>query len=168
MADLLRQLETEKQLLDSLSEYVILIGVVQKDTTRKKVVASVGLTNAELMFIHENGSPIRHIPARPVLEMTIKYAADEMFDEVINTCVEGILEGWTQTDVEKELKKMCMRMETYARKIIYDNDGRLAPNAPTVAAKKKGNHPLFDTGQLARSITCELSKVNSGNTKDGK
>jgi len=44
MADLLRRLETEKRLLDSLSEYVILIGVVQKDTTRKKVVASVGLT----------------------------------------------------------------------------------------------------------------------------
>lgn len=40
MADLLRRLETEKRLLDSLSEYVILIGVVQKDTTRKKVVAS--------------------------------------------------------------------------------------------------------------------------------
>lgn len=159
MADLLRRLETEKRLLDSLSEYVILIGVVQKDTARKKVVASVGLTNAELMFIHENGSPMRHIPARPVLEMTIKHAADEMFDEVLNTCVEGILSGWTQTDVEKELKKMCMRMETYARKIIYDNDGRLAPNAPAVAAKKKGNHPLFDTGQLARSITCELSKV---------
>ena len=168
MASLLRQLETEKRLLDSLSEYVILIGVVQKDTTRKKAVASVGLTNAELMFIHENGSPIRHIPARPVLEMTIKYAADEMFDEVINTCVEGILDGWTQTDVEKELKKMCMRMEIYARKIIYDNDGRLAPNAPSVAAKKKGNHPLFDTGQLARSITCELSKVNSGKTKGDK
>ena len=168
MAGLLRRLETEKRLLDSLSEYVILIGVVQKDTTRKKVVASVGLTNAELMFIHENGSPMRHIPARPVLEMTIKHAADEMFDEVLNTCVEGILSDWTQADVEKELKKMCMRMETYARKIIYDNDGRLAPNAPSVAAKKKGNHPLFDTGQLARSITCELSKVNSGKTKDGK
>lgn len=168
MADILRQLETEKKLLDSLSEYVILIGVVQKDTTRKKVVASVGLTNAELMFIHENGSPMRHIPARPVLEMTIKYAADKMFDEVINTCVEGVLEGWTQTDVENELKKMCMRMETYARKIIYDNDGRLAPNAPSVIAKKKTNHPLFDTGQLARSITCELSKVNSGKTKDDK
>ena len=70
MADLLRRLETEKRLLDSLSEYVILIGVVQKDTTRKKVVASVGLTNAELMFIHENGSPMRHIPARPDLENT--------------------------------------------------------------------------------------------------
>lgn len=165
MADLLRRLETEKRLLDSLSEYVILIGVVQKDTTRKKVVASVGLTNAELMFIHENGSPMRHIPARPVLEMTIKYTIDEMFDEVLNTCVEGILEGWSQTDVEIELKKLCMRMETYARKIIYDNDGRLAPNAPSVAAKKKGNHPLFDTGQLARSITCELSKVTSGNFK---
>ncbi len=168
MADLLRRLATEKRLLDSLSEYVILIGVVQKDTTRKKVVASVGLTNAELMFIHENGSPMRHIPARPVLEMTIKHTVDEMFDETLNTCVEGILEGWSQTDVEKELKKLCMRMETYARKIIYDNDGRLAPNAPSVAAKKKGNHPLFDTGQLARSITCELSKVNSGKTKDDK
>lgn len=49
MADLLRRLETEKRLLDSLSEYVILVGVVQKDTTRKKVVASVGLTNSAVI-----------------------------------------------------------------------------------------------------------------------
>ena len=51
-------------------------------------------------------------------------------------------------------------MENYARDIIYLNDGRLAPNTPkTIKGKKEiGNHPLFRTGQLARSISCRLVK----------
>lgn len=56
-------------------------------------------------------------------------------------------------------------MESYARHIIYDNDGRLEPNSPVVVKAKKGNHPLFVTGQLARSITCTLSTINSVNSK---
>lgn len=164
MSNIIKRLETEKHLLSSLSNYIILIGVVSANTKRKTKLASVGLTNAELMFIHENGSPFKHIPARPVLEMTIKWAVEEEFDKTLDACVEGILSGWSQNDVETELNKLCLRMERYARHIIYDNDGRLAPNSPVVAARKKQNHPLFDTGQLARSITCTLSKVNSKNS----
>ena len=81
--------------------------------------------------------------------------------------------------MSKELQKFCLELENYARDIIYSNDGRLAPNSESVAAKKRekairnartvadrqaamqdsGNHPLFDTGQLARSITCQLVKI---------
>lgn len=157
MSDLIRRLDTEKQLLDALSDYTILIGVVQKDTARKKVVASVGLTNAELMFIHENGSPMRNIPARPVLQMTIEWAQSQI-DEVLDECIEGIFSGWNRNKLEQHLKRFCVRMENYARDIIYSNDGRLKANSPEVAKRKKGNHPLFDTGQLARSITVELEQ----------
>ncbi len=156
------ELDAQKKLLDSLSNYVILIGVVSKDAKRKttKTVAKVGITNAQLMFIHENGSPLRNIPARPVLEMTIKWALTQ-FDEVLNTCFEGILNGWEKAELELELNKLCIRMEEHARDIIYSNDGRLVPNSPAVARRKKGNHPLFDTGELARSITCYLSTENN-------
>ena len=142
--------------LASIPKYVIQIGVFS-EKTKRKTTYSVDITNAELMFIHENGSPLHHLPARPVLKMTLQYG-----NSLIASTMQKGLKAYTQSGVaglEKELNKLCIRMENYAREIIYSNDGRLAPNAPSVAARKKGNHPLFDTGQLARSITCKLVRV---------
>ena len=140
-----------------LPEYYIEIGVVSGDTERKEYV---GITNAELMFIHEYGSPINNIPERPVLQMTIDWANKELLEDTVSRAIDAFVESDLDEDaLEKELRKMCVRMENYARHIIYDNDGRLAPNSPAVAARKKGNHPLFDTGQLAKSITCHLVKI---------
>ena len=145
--------------LNSLPSYEIEIGVISADTNRKEKVR-VGVTNAELMFIHENGSPLQHIPARPVLRMTIDYTNKNLLDKAINKSLAAYMESNFNIEAfELELKKLCMRMESYARKIIYSNDGRLAPNAPSTIAKKGDNHPLFDTGQLARSITCRLVKI---------
>ena len=111
------------------------------------------------MYIHENGSPLNHIPKRPVLKMTIDYAKKYLLKDTLAKAVKSYVEnGFDLKAYERELTKMCLKMENYARDIIYSNDGRLAPNTPNVARRKKGNHPLFDTGQLARSITCRLVK----------
>lgn len=144
-----------RKYLASIPQYQIQIGVFSTKTKRKTY--SVGITNAELMFIHENGSPLHHLPARPVLKMTIEYG-NTLIKSVMQKALNAYVEVGEQ-GLEKELNKMCVRMENYAREIIYSNDGRLAPNTPSVAARKKGNHPLFDTGQLARSITCKLVRV---------
>lgn len=150
--------EKEKKIFESINDYEIEIGVISS-TDKRKSKFNVGLTNAELMFIHENGSPLRNIPARPVLEMTLQYTQSTLLQQTVDSCVEGVFElGWVKSDIEKELEKLCIRMENYAREIIYSNDGRLVPNSREVARRKKGNHPLFDTGQLARSIVCKLVK----------
>lgn len=148
------------EVIKQMPQYRIEIGVFTVNTERKttdKQVVSVGLTNAELMFIHENGSPLRNIPARPVLHMTIEWANTQL-DTVLKKAFQAYFQHGEQA-CEIELKKFCIRMEKYARNIIYNNDGRLAPNSPSVIKAKGDNHPLFDTGQLARSITCQLVKV---------
>lgn len=147
-----------KDKINLISNYEILIGVFSGDSKRREKI-KVGITNAELMFIHENGSPLNSIPARPVLQMTIDYANQNLLIPTINKALAAYGKEFKVEDFEKELRKLCLRMENYARHIIYDNDGRLVPNSPRVARKKGGNHPLFDTGQLARSITCELVKI---------
>jgi hypothetical protein len=152
--------EKESELIESLSKYSIEIGVISEDTGRKETV-SYGITNAELMQIHENGSPIKNIPARPVLDLTIMWTEQHLIKRVLDSIIEGVFEkDWGKVEIERELSRMCIRMENHAREIIYDNDGTLAPNSPQVAKRKKGNHPLFDTGQLARSITCKLRVKN--------
>lgn len=146
--------------------YYIEIGVFSEDVERQKDadkktkdVIRLGVNNAELMYIHENGSPINRIPARPVLQMTINQAKKEWLENAIMRAINAyVRSGFNIKEYEKELERLCMKMEKYARDIIYLNDGRLAPNAPSVAKRKNGNHPLFDTGQLARSISCRLIK----------
>ena len=133
-----------------IGQFLIEIGVV---AGKDKRTIKVGLNNAELMFIHENGSAVNNIPARPVLEMTLQYASKELINPFLDRCLD-----MSEQQITSELKKICLKMQNYARDIIYLNDGRLAPNAPSVAKAKGGNHPLFDTGQLARSITCRLVK----------
>ena len=143
-------------------EYLLEIGVFSTDTSRKEVIVSVGLTNAELMFIHENGSPLRNIPQRPVLQITLDWAKDNIIPKTLQKCSDGILlKGWSTEEVEKELNKMAIRIQNYARGVIRysDSNGLLAPNSPRVAKRKKGNHPLFDTGQLSRSIRCKIVKI---------
>lgn len=148
---------------NEMFKYAIEIGVVSDNTERK---IKVGITNSELMYIHENGSPLNNIPARPVLDMTIKYASEELLNDTIDNCLQiWINSKKSQEAVEKELNKLCLKMEKYARQLIYSNDGRLVPNAPSTIAKKGDDHPLFDTGQLARSITCrliDLKNLNKG------
>lgn len=158
MSNELSLLTEIEKMFEKLPTYVIELGVFSMDSHRKETV-KVGLTNAELMFIHENGSPLHNLPARPVLQMTIDYANTELVKPTMDRCIELFLTSLDESVIETELEKLCLKMEKYARKIIYSNDGRLAPNAPSTIARKGDNHPLFDTGQLARSITCKLVKI---------
>lgn len=142
-----------QSVINELNNYKLEIGVF---TTTSKRKFRIGITNAQLMFIHENGSPLKNIPSRPVLQMTIDYAKKHLLKKTIHNCFQAAITG--QSNIEQELQKLAMKMENYARKLIYNNDGRLIANAPSTIAKKGTNHPLFDTGQLARSITCRIIK----------
>lgn len=150
------------QLKFNFPEYLIELGVPSNKTSRKEKV-QLGVTNAELMFIHENGSPLQNIPARPVLELTLKWVNESgLVHETLNKAVDAYLKEYNEEAVDKIMDRMCIKIQSYARKIIYDNDGRLVPNAPSTIAKKGDNHPLFDTGQLARSITCRAIRLKGG------
>lgn len=142
-----------------MNDYIIEIGVVEAKTGRKQFL-SIGLTNAEILYINEHGSPVNRMPPRPILHMTLRWAQkSKLIEKTLQRCSQGVLEeNWKEAEIEKELTKMCMRMENYCKDLIMLNDGRLAANAPSVAKRKGGNHPLFDTGQLAGSITCRWRK----------
>lgn len=163
-------------IIKKMPQYVIKIGVFSGDSKREALV-TVGVTNAELMYIHENGSPARHLYGYKVLQKTINYANENLLKKALNDALLGYIKSGKPEDIEKPLKKMCMRMENYARSLIIDNEVLQAehPNSYSTAKAKwekepgnkgkeypglpEGSHPLFDTGQLARSITCVLERV---------
>lgn len=149
-----------KSLFNTLPQYIIEVGVLEDKNLRKKKNKQVGITNAELMYIQENGSPLQNIPARPVLEMAIEWAnTSGILDKTLDRCFEIFMETASKEEVEKELDRLCIRIANYASDIIYLNDGRLAPNAQSTINKKGFNHPLFVTGQLARSISARFVEI---------
>lgn len=170
--------------LENIPDYVIELGVfvdakVEYTSDEKSEMEKRGVNNAELMFIHENGTA--RIPKRPVLGMALKHTQDEWLFPAMLKASKIYLETENEADVRQIFEGLRNETENYAKDIIYLNDGRLTPNAESTAlAKKKkalrnartkaeredirqndtGNHPLFDTGILAKSITARLIKVN--------
>lgn len=157
------KLEDIAKRLQNIPEYVIEIGVMSSNKKRVKVQAGINLTNAEIMFINEYGAPLRKIPARPVLQMTIDWANANLLQDSLNKAIDRYVQfNFDDKQIDIELTKMCIKMENYARELIYSNDGRLVKNAPSTVKRKGFNHPLFQTGQLAKSITCRLRRVKGG------
>lgn len=152
--------------LDELPRYEIVLGVPSEETERKENdVISLGITNAELMFIHENGSPIRGIPRRPVLAKTLQHIQDEgWLDDALDDAIEAYFDSnFVVSEFEKQLNSLCIDIENYVRENLRQNNFGLKPNSPSTIARKGSNVPLIDTGQLANSIRCYLVKKNESN-----
>lgn len=153
--------------INKLPTYTLNLGVLYSNSKPRKknknkkeeTEEKTGVTNAELMFVHENGSHLNNIPKRPVLKMAIEYADENLLEKIIDKSIYSYAENFDEKDYVNSLKKDAIRIERVARKIIYSNEGILEPNAPSTVRRKGENHPLFDTGQLARSITCVVSKI---------
>ena len=137
--------QVKKTLLD-FSKLDLLVGVPQEKTEREG--NSEPITNAELMFIHTNGSPIKNIPKRPTIEPTIE-ENKERISEMFNKTVNKILNK--KGDGRADLEKIGIWTVNKIKAKFGSDD--LIPNAPATIAKKGSDRPLIDTGQLRNSIT---------------
>lgn len=129
----------------------LLIGIPQKKTTRE----DEAITNAELLFIHTNGSPINNVPARPVIEPALEDDMERltsMLKDFANEAIEGNFE-----EAQKQLERTGMRAQNVCRNWFTNADNNWPENAPSVRERKikKGStepRPLIDTGELRKSI----------------
>lgn len=129
----------------------LLIGIPQKKTTRE----NEAITNAELLFIHTNGSPINNVPARQVIEPALEDDMERltsMLKDFANEAIEGNFE-----EAQKQLERTGMRAQNVCRNWFTNADNNWPENAPSVRERKikKGStepRPLIDTGELRKSI----------------
>ncbi len=152
-------------LLDGLAflqSHQVLVGIPEANASH-----SGPLNNVELAYLHSNGSPRMHIPARPFLEPAL---AQEDTRNKIEGCLRqsilNALSGETAA-ARAELEKAGIYGMTAAQKMI--GSAALAPNAPITVSggwitnpvshkpvhiKGKGSSaPLIDTGSLRQAIT---------------
>ncbi|MGI8770931.1 MAG: hypothetical protein ACR2JE_05805 [Acidobacteriaceae bacterium] len=151
----------------------VYVGVPQSKSGRTKG----GVTNAELMFIHSNGSRLQNIPARPVIEPAINAPEDKAAITVeLKKAAQSAFAGNAE-EAKEYLDRAGLIGQNAARKWFYDPRNNWPPDAPATIARKtrKGRlnkngdpaaavaRPLIDTGQLQRAIVYVV--VENGESK---
>lgn len=119
------------------------------------------ISNAELLFIHTNGSPINNIPARPVIEPAINNAKDKL-NKLMKKAAKNAIDG-KEEEALLDLTKLGMQAENECRSWFVNPANGWPENTPAVKRSKikKGSSdpkPLIDTGQLRKSITHVIVK----------
>lgn len=138
--------EREKQLLEMAGK--------RKGKKRKYLekAAKYDVTNAELLFIHTNGSPKMHIPARPVLQPAVEASDNqEKIVRELGSMVKSQLQG-DKEGAKKGAGRAALAGQTAARKWFTDSRNAWAPDKPATIRRKGSDKPLIDTGALRASI----------------
>jgi hypothetical protein len=163
--------KAEKELLGSLNAlkrrqvYVGVPSTTAQDRTAqvaklmgKKARKTEQINNAQLVFIHTNGSPLRHIPARPIIEPAIedKENAASICEE-LKLAATAALEGKPE-EVTRQLKRAGLDAQNRVRAWFTNPKNHWAPNAASTIRRKGSDKPLIDTGSMRKAITYVVSE----------
>lgn len=172
--------------LAALAENRCYAGVPATNAGRKD--EDTPINNAELMYIHENGSPAANIPARPVVHPAIKSSQPAITAALFATGKAALAGGGNEA-VDKGLNAVGLIAQNAMRSRI--TSGPFAPLSPRTIAqraaqrgskkRRKGEQqyldlvadgmapakaqnvagikPLINTGQLRRALTYVIRKV---------
>lgn len=120
---------------------------------RKRLVDMVAMsvTNAELLFIHTNGSELRNIPARPVIEPAIE--DNENKAAILAEMQSAADAGLSGQDPTVYFKRAGFAAQRAAQNWFTNPKNHWAPNSPFTIKEKGSDKPLIDTGAMRAAIT---------------
>ena len=130
----------------------VLVGVPQEEAGREQN----GITNAELLYIHTNGSPANNIPPRPIVDPAIQDSKEEigtLLKEAILKALEGDTDG-----AMAGMERAGTQGENAVKGWFTNPKNNWAENAESTKKRKGSSKPLIDTGQLRKSITHVVKK----------
>lgn len=135
-----------------IKEHEVFVGIQQKDTTRE----DDPVTNAELLFIHTNGSPANNIPPRPVIEPAIKKDSKRL-SSMMKQAAKYALDGM-KSEALRQLELVGTRGRDVSKRWFVNPDNNWPPNSEAVQERKRRKgatnpRPLIDTGDLRNSIS---------------
>jgi hypothetical protein len=161
------------KLLEDIKELEVYVGIPEEKSSRKGEEA----TNAELCYIHANGSPVNHIPARPIIEPAIELPENKKaIAEELGKAVEAVLNK-KPAEAKQHLNLAGMLGQNAARAWFTDPRNNWPENSIATAKAKLSklsdkdqktlqalidagasitdksiSKPLIDTGELRKSI----------------
>lgn len=134
-----------------LARLRVSVGIPQDDTTRKD---GDSITNASLLYIHENGAPEVGIPARPTMRPGIRRAGPEI-KRRLKLAGEAALDGRPQSVRNQFAAAGMAGVKEVKNKIRSNTPPPLKPG--TIATRRrrgvKRTNTLIDTGQMLNAVT---------------
>jgi hypothetical protein len=128
----------------------------KKKQARLQAAAKQMINNAALLYIFTNGSPIKHIPARPVIEPAIEDEQNSaLICELLEKAAGAALDGKPE-QVERYLKLAGQLAENLVRAWFVNPRNGWAPNAPSTIRRKGSSKPGIDFGEMRKSITSQV------------
>lgn len=158
----------------ALVDQAVLVGIPAEKAARGD--ADGEMTNAQLGFIHEHGSPARNIPARPFLAPGVRAVQEQIID-LFKAAATAALDG-NAGKVSSALNRAGIIAQNSVRAIFVDNDwpplaeATLSRRPPLDGADGKARgksrrergalNPLIDTSQLRKSVTYVVRNRGQG------
>lgn len=129
----------------------------------KRKASTGGITNAALLYIHDNGAPEVGIPARPTLIPGIKSREDDI-DKGLKAAGRSAMDGNIQLSIQR-LSAVGIIGSSGVKSAINNNTP--PPLAPSTLAARKSRgvtrtNTLVDTGQMRNAVNWVLRKVKRG------
>lgn len=134
--------------------YILSHGVRKKsmrEEMQPKIDAGMKYSAAYQLYIMSHGSPLWHIPPRPVLESALEAHADaigKLFQAVIKAACKG-----DEAAIQKAMNICGMAAQNYCRDWFTDPRNGWPPNSPLTIKAKGSERPLIDTGTMRKAIT---------------
>lgn len=143
--------------IEKLATTRVMVGVPAEKSARQ---GGDPISNAELAYIHSNGSPEAGIPAREFLKSGVETKKDEIgdrFEKVGRDALDG-----NAAAVDRGFNAIGLIGQNAVRAKI--NEGLDPPLKPaTLAARRRrgrtGEKPLIDRGELRNAQTYVIRKV---------
>ena len=132
----------------------VVVGITEESNAQRED----GVTNSQLLYLHENGVPSQNIPPRPVLKPAI--AQEEVRDKISKMMKDALMAAFISGNVERAeqcFERAGMLGRDACKDYILSGD-KLAPNSEVTIQRKGSSLPLVDTGSMLNSITYAVRK----------
>ena len=129
-----------------------------RDEMQKKMDEGYKYSEAFSMYIQAHGSPLWHIPPRPLLEPAVRAYKKQISTRLKKAFIAAI--NGDKAETEHWFDSAGMYAAKQAYNWFEDPRNGWAPNAPSTIRKKKSAVPLIDTAELRKSIKHQVRRVD--------
>lgn len=130
----------------------VLVGIPEDDSSRKD---DAPINNATLLAINNFGSEALGIPPRPVMDIGLRNAREEIAEQFKDAAVGALTKGLSALPIA--YNRAGSIAANSVKKVINSQEGIDGPSEATLAARKargfKGTKALIVTGQMRNAIT---------------
>lgn len=122
----------------------------------KPDVKESGYHAAYDMYIQSHGSPLWHVPPRPIIQPAIEDDKEEIAT-LLKEAMKAVLDG-DQERAMQYLNKAGLEGQGASQDWFTDPKNNWAPNAAYTIEQKGSDRPNIDTGELRKAITYVVRK----------